>query len=115
MIGFVKPCRRLSACYCSSFKSPSLIHPAFLKHHPKSHVNAAGITKHTIKIPIHICVPPSGMALTTHSGPTRPQVPMPAPIATFSRWNTQVATGPVMAAVSVGGIHINGCFMMFDI
>ena len=52
--------------------------------------------------------PPSGIAEITPRGPTKPQVPIPEPIGTFSRWNTQVAKGPVIAAVNVGGIHVRG-------
>ena len=48
-------------------------------------------------------------------GPTSPHVPIPAPIGTFSNWNTHVAIGPVMAAANVGGIHVKGFFMMLGI
>ena len=48
-------------------------------------------------------------------GPTSPQVPMPEPMGMFSRWNTQVANGPVMAAAKVGGIQMRGFFTMLPI
>jgi len=69
----------------SNFKSPSFIQFNFLKMNPKIHVKTAGSTKQMSKIPHHIWEPPSGIADITPRGPTRPQVPIPEPIGTFSR------------------------------
>lgn len=96
-------------------KSPSLIQLSFLNISPNIQVNIAGRTKQISNIPIHIFVPPSGIAVITPRGPTSPQVPMPAPIGTFSIWKIHVAIGPVMADVNVGGIHIRGFFMILGI
>ena len=68
----------------SIFKSPSLIQFNFLKISPKIHVSIAGKTKHTNNIPNHIFIPASGIAVIIPKGPTNPQVPIPAPIGTFS-------------------------------
>ena len=118
---------RIKICYQSSaklsifrfqfsiFKSPSLIQFNFLNISPKIQVKIAGSMKHTNNIPSHIFVPPSGIAVMMPKGPTSPQVPIPAPIGTFSNWNTHVATGPVIAAAKVGGIHVKGFFMMLGI
>ena len=46
----------------SILRSPSLIHPIFLRINPKSQVRTAGNTKQTSNIPIHMFEPPSGMA-----------------------------------------------------
>ena len=53
----------------------------------------------------------------TPIGPQRPQVPMPELTAApfISRPNMQVATGPVIIAVTVGGIHILGFLRMLPI
>ena len=67
------------------------------------------------RIPHHICEPPSGIAEMTPRGPTKPQVPIPEPIGTFSRWNTHVASGPVIAEVKIGGIHVSGCLKILGI
>ena len=52
-------------------------------------------------------------------GPTMPQVPMPdatPPEGSFIwKWNRQVARGPVMAEVKIGGIQIFGFFTMLPI
>ena len=40
---------------------------------------------------------------------------MPEPMGMFSRWNTQVERGPVMAAAKVGGIHTRGFLTMLPI
>ena len=49
--------------------------------------------------------------------PTRPQVPMPEETAApfISKWNRQVASGPVMAEASVGAIQIRGFLMILPI
>ena len=49
--------------------------------------------------------------------PTSPQVPMPLDTAGpfISRWNRQVASGPVTAEASVGAIQMRGLLRMLGI
>lgn len=98
------------AGYKSNFKSPSLIQPIFRKGIAISGVNIAGSTMDTKSKPIQEDALPKPSAAIIPMGPTRPQVPIPEAIATpFSSRNTQVATGPVIAAANVGGIQILDC------
>lgn len=47
--------------------------------------------------------------------PTKPHVPIPAPIGEFSSLKTIVETGPSIADARVGGINIFGFLIMFGI
>ena len=49
--------------YRSSFRSPSLIQPIRRKNQPKRRVRTAGSRKQTIRMPIYMDAPPSGMAV----------------------------------------------------
>ena len=55
----------------------------------------------------------------TPMGPTKPQVPIPEATAEagsfISRWNTQVASGPVTTEVAMAGSQIRGFFTMLPI
>lgn len=53
----------------------------------------------------------------TPIGPHRPQVPIPELTAApfISRWKRQVATGPVIILVRIGGIQIRGFLRIFPI
>src|SRR3712207_2480114 len=46
-------------------------------------------------------------------GPTRPDVPMPAPTGLFVIFRTTVETGPSIALATIGGIHMTGFFIIF--
>ena len=46
-------------------------------------------------------------------GPTKPEVPIPAPNELFVIFSSRVDTGPRMAAVRVGASHIIGFFAIF--
>ena len=91
-----------------------------------SHVSTAGSTKEistspSQSMPVMAAFAPLATSLTqpvyTPICPTRPHVPIPedtgAPF--ISRRNRQVATGPVMADASVGGIHTRGLRTMLPI
>lgn len=47
--------------------------------------------------------------------PTKPHVPMPAPIGEFSSLKIIVENGPSIAEASVGGIKIFGFLIIFGI
>ncbi len=47
--------------------------------------------------------------------PTNPEVPMPAPAGLFFILKTRLARGPKIALATIGGIHIIGFFIIFEI
>ena len=63
---------------------------------------------------IVFCAPKlSLIALYAPNWPTRPLVPIPAPVAVFVILKTQVEIGPRIAPASVGARRICGRFIMF--
>ena len=103
-----------------------MIQPIFRSISQKITLSTAGRTKHSStmaaqSIGVMAALVPAAMSLTqpvyTPIWPTRPQVPMPEDTAApfISKWNTQVASGPVMALASVGAIQIRGFLTMLPI
>ena len=98
-------------------RSPGLIRSIFLNTNAISRQMTAGSTKLTSNSPVQSKAPGSVHPVHTPIGPQSPQVPMPELTAApfISRRKMQVATGPVIILVRMGGIHTRGFFRMLPI
>ena len=98
----------------SNFKSPSFIHPIFLRIFPIIGVSIIGIPIYNISIPSHTFVLPP-IVFKVSIIPTSPLVPMPDPMGLFSILNNTVAMGPVIADTITAGIQHFGFLNRFGI
>ena len=116
----------MDIAYCVSFKSFSLIHPAFLSSSHTANEMTAGRTNEITMRPIQSIAPmdvfkPPATSFThpvyTPICPTKPHVPIPLETAGpfICRRKTQVARGPVMALATIGGIQVFGFLIILGI
>ena len=92
--------------------------PSFLIKTEMSHDKTPGRMKHKSAISpstSHAGVPFAVITWNAFMGPTRPAVPIPEPVALFSKWKTMVEIGPMMALDIMAGSQIIGFFTMLGI
>ena len=98
--------------------SPSFMMPSFLINTEMNHDKTPGRMKHKSAISprtSQVGVPFAVITWNALMGPTRPAVPIPEPVALFSKWKTMVEIGPMMALEIIAGSHITGFFTMLGI